>query len=194
MKILIAEDDAVSRRLLETVLKQLGYEVDSAENGDEAWKKFQAGSYPVVISDWMMPFVDGLDFCRKIRVQQKRQYAYFILLTSITSDFENYSRALEAGVDDFLNKPLNRNEIAMRLLVAQRITGFIEQMGQLKELLPICSYCRKVRNDENYWQQIESYVRSHTGTDFSHGICPECYEKQVKPELKKFLGDQRTKS
>ena len=87
---------------------------------------------------------------------------------------------MDAGVDDFLPKPLDREAITMRLRVAERIVEFATQLRQLKELLPICMYCKKIRDDENYWHAVESYISQQTGSNFSHGICPECFEKHVK--------------
>jgi sigma-B regulation protein RsbU (phosphoserine phosphatase) len=183
MKILIAEDDAISRKILEITLQQLGHKVVAVDNGVEAWKAFDKDPVRLIVSDWMMPEVDGLDFCRKVRARPETDYTYFILLTAIATDKDNFRLAMDAGIDDFLAKPLDREAIWMRLRVAERILGFTTQIRQLKELLPICMYCKKIRDDKNYWQQIESYIHVQTGTDFSHGICPECYDSQVKPQL-----------
>ena len=128
----------------------------------------------------MMPNVDGLDLCRQVRARPKTDYTYFILLTAIDTGRENLRKAMDAGVDDFLPKPLDREAIMMRLRVAERIIEFATQIRQLKELIPICMYCKKVRDDANFWQGVESYISEQTGSNFSHGICPECFEKHVK--------------
>jgi phosphoserine phosphatase RsbU/P len=180
MKILIAEDDPVSAKILQFTLENGGHEVTAVTSGEAAWDAFHAEPTRVVISDWMMPDLDGLGLCGKIRARPRTDYTYFILLTAIHTGRENLRKAMNAGVDDFLTKPLDREAIMMRLRVAERIVEFTHQIRQLKELIPICMYCKKVRDDSNYWQAVESYIAHHTGSSFSHGICPECFEKHVR--------------
>jgi response regulator RpfG family c-di-GMP phosphodiesterase len=127
----------------------------------------------------MMPGLDGLQLCQKVRERPKTDYTYFILLTAINTGRDNIRKAMDAGIDDFLSKPLDREAILMRLRVAERILEFTTQIRQLKELIPICMYCKRVRDDTNYWDQVETYIHTHTGSNFSHGICPECFDKQM---------------
>lgn len=182
MKILIAEDDPVSLKVLQYALEALGHEVIAAANGADAWEAFDRNPSRLVVSDWMMPGIDGLGLCQKVRARPETDYTYFMLLTAKAGK-DNHRTAMDAGVDDFLTKPLDRDELFIRLRVAARILDFTTQIRQLKSILPICMYCKKIRQDRNYWQQIEEYVHSHTGADFSHGICPECYESRVKPQI-----------
>lgn len=179
MKILIAEDDPVSVKILQITLEHYGHEVVAAAAGDAAWEAFDADPVRVVVSDWMMPGLDGLELCQKIRERPKTDYTYFILLTAINTGRDNLRKAMDAQIDDFLTKPLDREAILMRLRVAERILEFTTQIRQLKELIPICMYCKRVRDDTNYWDQVETYIHTHTGSNFSHGICPECYDKQM---------------
>lgn len=182
MKILIAEDDPTSQKVLQLTLAKIGHEVISANDGEQAWQTLLSNPAQVIVSDWMMPKLDGLELCRKVRARRLKDYVYFILLTA-RSGQENHHQAMEAGVDDFLAKPLRRDELTIRLRVAERILGFINQVHELKRLLPICSYCKKIRDDRDYWHQIEAYLHDHTGSDFTHGICPECYDTHIKPHL-----------
>jgi CheY-like chemotaxis protein len=179
MKILIAEDDPVSVKILQFTLEHYGHEVVSAADGEEAWQIFDREPVRVIVSDWMMPRLDGLELCQKVRSRPKTDYTYFILLTAINTGRENLRKAMDAGIDDFLTKPLDREAVMMRLRVAERILEFTTQIRQLKELIPICMYCKRVRDDQDYWQQVESYIHAHTGSNFSHGICPECFNKQI---------------
>ena len=179
MKILIAEDDPVSVKILQFTLEHYGHEVVTAVNGLEAWDKFEADPVRVIVSDWMMPGLDGLQLCAKVRARPKTDYTYFILLTAINTGRENLREAMSAGIDDFLTKPLDREAILMRLRVAERILEFTKQIRVLKELIPICMYCKRVRDDSNYWDQVENYIHEHTGSNFSHGICPPCFDKQI---------------
>jgi len=183
MKILVAEDDLISRKLLTTTLKQFGHEVQAFDNGAEAWAAFDASPFRVVVSDWLMPDMDGLDFCRKVRQRSVTEYTYFILLTANVQGKDTYMEAMNAGIDDFLTKPLDRDLIWMRLKVAERILKYTTTIQSLESMLPICSYCKKIRDDNNYWQQVETYLSNRTGTSFSHSVCPTCYTNKVQPQL-----------
>lgn len=179
MKILIAEDDPVSVKILQFTLEHFGHEVVTAASGSEAWEIFDREPVRVIVSDWMMPGLDGLELCQKIRQRAKTEYTYFILLTAISTERNHLRKAMDAGIDDFLTKPLDREAIQMRLRVAERILEFTTQIRQLKELIPICMYCKRVRDDSDYWDQVETYIHTHTGSNFSHGICPQCFDHQL---------------
>jgi DNA-binding response OmpR family regulator len=186
LNILAVEDDILARKIICRSLRRLGHEVIEAADGEEAWTYLQAGNVRVVVCDWMMPRLDGLELCRRIRARLGAEYVYFILLTGNSASDDNQRTAAEAGVDDFLTKPLDPQEMWMRLRVAERILRYATQVSQLETFLPICSYCKKIRDDKNYWQQIESYINKRTGTDFSHSVCPDCYQKVIVPELEKL--------
>ena len=183
MKILTVDDDAVSRAVLRQALHRLNHDVIEAEDGEQAWEKLQAEPVRVVVSDWMMPRSDGLELCRRIRAGRAKDYTYFILLTSRDATEANQRAAADAGVDDFLTKPLDLPELWTRLRVAERILSYTTQVRQLEELLPICSYCKKIRDDQNYWQQMEGYINERTGSEFSHSVCPDCYTSVIVPQL-----------
>jgi phosphoserine phosphatase RsbU/P len=184
MKVLIAEDDAVCSRVLKTALEGWGYEVITAPNGAEAWNLFDRDPVRIIVSDWMMPELDGLEFCKKVRARPDTEYTYFVLIT-VREGKENYHEAMDLGVDDFLAKPIDHDELSIRLRVANRILGFTTQIHRLESLLPICMYCKKIRDDKNDWNQIEMYISQRTETSFSHSICPHCYDAKVKPMLGK---------
>jgi sigma-B regulation protein RsbU (phosphoserine phosphatase) len=178
-KILIAEDDPISAKVLEAALTRFGYEPVIAYDGVEAWDTFNQEPARLIVSDWMMPHLDGLGLCEKVRARAQTPYTYFILLTANRTSADNYEVATAAGVDDFLVKPLDREAIRMRLRVAERILKFTAQIRQLQELIPVCTYCHKVRNEHDYWDRVESYIQKETGSRFSHGACPDCYATQV---------------
>jgi CheY-like chemotaxis protein len=183
LSILIAEDDEISRKLLTTILEQMGYPVRAYEDGEAAWKAYEKEPTSIVVSDWLMPKMDGLAFTRKIRARGGDEYTYIILLTANAQTEENYYAAMSAGVDDFLEKPLDRDKLWSRLRVAERILSFTKQIGRLEAMLPICSYCKKIREGQDYWKQVEEYIAENTGTNFSHSICPDCYETKIKPQI-----------
>jgi DNA-binding response OmpR family regulator len=186
VKILAVEDDPVSRAVLRKALHRLDHDVIEAADGEAAWERLQQEPVRVVVSDWMMPIADGLDLCRRIRAQPVKDYTYFILLTSNDATEENRRAAADAGVDDFLTKPLDLTELWTRLRVAERLLRYTTQVRQLEELLPICSYCKKIRDDQNYWQQMEGYINERTGSEFSHSVCPDCYTSVIVPQLEQI--------
>ncbi len=177
LDIIVAEDEPITRRRLVTSLQTMGHEVRAFTDGLAAWEAFQLQPACVIISDWQMPGIDGPEFCRRIRAEERREYVYFILVTAMQTEEVDYQTASDAGTDDFLVKPLTTDSLWRRLRVARRILGFNKEIGQLKDLIPICSYCRQVRQDDNFWSSIEHYVEEQTGSRFTHGICPQCYAK-----------------
>jgi len=183
MDILLAEDEDVSRAMLGALLKGAGHKVTAVANGADAWDAWLLAEHRVVISDWMMPQVDGLELCRRVRARRARHYTYIILLTA-RSGTDDYLTAMEAGVDDFVTKPPVPSELKARLGVAERILGLRAELMLLEGLLPVCSYCKRLRNDQNEWSSLEGYVEKRSNAQFSHGICPDCYAKHVEPQLK----------
>jgi DNA-binding response OmpR family regulator len=185
MKIQIVEDDPIAATLLSASLKALGHEARLAGGGLEAWEQFKQEPTRVIVSDWMMPDLDGLELCRRIR-GAGGEYTYFILLSNVSATGENLDQAMAAGVDDFLSKPAKVNELKARLHVAERILNYATQVRQLEEIIPICGYCRKLRDDRDYWSQVEEYIGRQTGSSFSHGVCPDCYDKVIVPQMKEL--------
>lgn len=185
MNILAVEDDSVAQLVLSSSLASLGHRVVLAADGEAAWEAMRDKSLRVVVSDWRLPKLDGLELCRRIR-GEREDYVSFILLTQQSASDENLEEAFAAGVDDFLTKPVAVRDLRLRLRVAERILGFTTDLRTLESFLPICTYCKKVRNDDAYWTGIETYFRERAGTRFSHGCCPDCYERVVKPQLRAF--------
>lgn len=183
MQILVVEDDPVARALITTVLKQLGHELIVAEDGEIAWRLYQTTPVRLVVSDWIMPNLDGLELCRKIRESEETDYTYFICLTANAAQRENYYKAMDVGVDDFLSKPLNRTELEIRLKVAQRILKATSRIQSLENVVTICAYTKKIRLPEEGWETIEEFLHKHLGITVSHGIDPDHYERVIKPQL-----------
>jgi len=195
-RVLIADDEATTRRLLEAQLNVWGYEVLSTGDGLEAWDILARDSaVQVAIIDWMMPELDGLGLCRRVRAAIFRP-VYLIMLTSKTAKI-NVAQGLDAGADDYITKPFNPTELRARVGVGERMVllqmeladrvrqleDALANVKQLQGLVPMCSYCKKIRDDQDYWHRVESYIERHTSAQFSHGVCPDCYEKILKPQL-----------
>ncbi|HKS28559.1 MAG TPA: response regulator transcription factor [Pyrinomonadaceae bacterium] len=201
MKILIAEDEPDSRHLLKIMVERWGYEVEPVRDGTEAWEALKReDAPPLALLDIMMPGMDGLEVCRRVRQRETDRRFYIIMLTAKTLPREVVT-GLEAGADDYLTKPFDPNELRARIRVGERILGLqqslalrvaeleeaLSRVKQLQGLLPICSYCKKIRDDRNYWEQVESYISRHTEAQFSHGICPDCYAQFVTPDIEKLV-------
>ena len=185
MKILAVEDDLVALAVLEGTLKSLGHDVISTTDGESAWALLKEHRCRLVVCDWALPELDGLRLCHRIRAQPG-EYVYFILLTGAAASNQNRDHAMDAGVDDFLSKPVDLADLKIRLHVGQRIIQYTTHIQKLESLIPICSYCKSVRDDQSYWQRIEAFVAERTGAGFSHSVCPTCYEKHIVPQLKEL--------
>lgn len=182
MKILLVEDDAASRETLRAILEAQGHDVAVVEGGVEAWQLWQLTQRRIVVADWLMPDVDGLELCRRIRAHGPAPYTYFLLQT-IRTGRGHFLEAMEAGVDDFITKPIVPEELIARLRVAERILGLRHELLALEGLLPICSYCKRLRDTDGRWMSLENYVEARSAAQFSHGVCPDCYETHLKPRV-----------
>jgi len=197
MKILIAEDDPISALVLTTNLVNWGHEVEAVTNGVDALRILEeAGAPRLALLDWMMPGIEGPEVCRRVRAREQNIAPYIILLTARQGVAETV-KGMAAGADDYVTKPYHREELLVRLQVGVRIVSLqsrladrvaelekaAEQVKKLERILPICGYCKKVRDDHDYWQNVESYVTTHTDTEFSHGVCPNCFVEIVQPQL-----------
>jgi len=190
-QILVADDHEVSLYLLKRQLTNWGYRVTTASDGEAALQILASAAAPsIAIIDWHMPKIDGLEVCRRVRSKQDHPYTYLVLL-SARGRRDEIADGLKSGADDYVIKPFNPDELKARLKVGQRIVKLernlekrvreletaIVEAKRLKGFLPICMYCKNIRDDKNYWHQIEDYIRTATGTDFAHGVCPACREK-----------------
>lgn len=196
MNILIAEDDAVSRRVLERMLTNWGYAVESASDGEIAWERIRAnGPFSMIVLDWMMPGMSGVELCRRVRDEPLSIQPHIILVTSKSQD-EDIIAGLDAGANDYVTKPFRQAElrarvraglriIELQMSLAQRVAELEEALAHVKTLqgiLPICMYCHKIRTDDESWQRIEQYISAHSEATFSHSLCPECLAEHY-PEV-----------
>lgn len=171
----------------------------TATDGEQAWGAIQLGGIDIALLDWKMPKMEGIEVCRRVRQSPGDGYLYVMLLTARDS-VEDVVAGLEAGADDYLRKPYSEEELHSRIHVGERIVALernlalhaaqlqkaLDNIRVLKGLLPICMYCKKIRDDRDYWHQIEAYLHEHTEAGFTHSICPECREKIVKPMLEEL--------
>jgi sigma-B regulation protein RsbU (phosphoserine phosphatase) len=176
MKTLIAEDDRDQREALSLLLHSEGYDVVEAASGIEAWHEFEQSRFTLVLSDWLMPELDGLELCRRIRATERPYYPYVILLTALRGK-DHFLQAMSAGIDDFISKPFDADELRAKLHVAQRIVTLQDRVQRLEGILPTCMYCKKIRDKNQIWVRIEQYITERSNAAFSHGVCPDCLAK-----------------
>jgi DNA-binding response OmpR family regulator len=187
MRVLIADDDRVSAAIVGAALSQWGYEVTMVWDGEAAWHQLQTNSPPLAVLDWMMPGIDGLELCRRIRLDPATVHTHVILLTSREGGADRVA-GLDAGADDYLVKPFDREELRARVHAGARVVGTQRQLAeqvallqraldrvkQVEGLLSMCSYCKRIQSTEQSWEQMETYISEHSNATFSHGICPAC--------------------
>lgn len=195
--ILIAEDDPASRHILTKLLTTQGYEVAHADNGAEALDKARQRPPDLLICDWMMPAMDGPTVVRELRTLPDMRALYIIMLTAKVEPQDTID-ALDIGADDYIPKPFDPGILLARIRAGLRVAELeaelaarnerleqtvrdlekaLAEVHTLRGLLPMCAWCRKVRNDNQYWLTLEEYVKQHAEVDFTHGICPECRQK-----------------
>jgi len=184
MRALIADDDRATTEILSKTLQQWNIEVIVADDGNVAWDLLGGGDGPsLAILDWMMPGLDGPELCRRIRQDPLLAHMYLILLTGRDARADLVT-GLDAGADDYVVKPFDVEELRARVNVGIRVLTLQQRLAervaelqsalsnvkQLSGLLPICSYCKRIRSDQNYWEQVDRYVAQHSDAEFSHGI------------------------
>jgi CheY-like chemotaxis protein len=263
MNLLIVDDHLINLKLLRAQLESEGHVVSEAHDGVDALALLERQRVDAVISDILMPQMDGYSLCYEIRKRARLRDLPIIIYSSAYTSPGDEKLALEMGADKYLKKPASVETIitALHEVIAQphaapqpdalrevevlkkynerlvsklkeknaeleqslaalqrahdhivelntdlehrvkertaglaarnkELTEALAEVKQLRGILPICSYCKKIRDDKDYWQSVEGYISHHTGSQFSHGICPECYEKHVQPELDKLKREQ----
>lgn len=201
-RLLLADDDTVTRMMLERALLGMGHQVTLADDGASAWQALAPGpAMPrIAILDWMMPEPDGIELARRLR-DREGPLVYAILLTSRVSS-RGVVEALDAGAHDFLTKPVDLDELRSRIDVGRRLIDAedtrehvirelqqaLAEVDTLRGLLPICANCRSVRDRAGYWRSLEDYIARHTLASLSHGLCQAC-TKELYPDVYDELAD-----
>lgn len=201
MRILVAEDDPVTRRLLEHQLTQHGYEVQLAEDGEQAWQLLNdPDPPPLALLDWVMPRIDGIDLCRRARARTDGPQLYIIILT-VRGGTVNIVEGLEAGADDYITKPFAADELRVRVKVGQRIVELQQKLAdrvrdlekallrvkQLQGHLPLCVYGRMPGSDPNLSLPRIAEVKSKVEKAAGQEICPECLRLLIRHDPSSFV-------
>jgi CheY-like chemotaxis protein len=193
MVIYVADDDETNLKLVKTVLMQSGFEhVKLYTSGKNMLADVRHNCPDLLLLDIMMPGFSGYEVLEWIKRDPSLEHIPVIMITaaSIDENQEPLKRSFEMGAMDFISKPFSNLELMLRVKSALRLEYSRQQLeaasrkiSSLEKLLPICSYCKKIRSDKDYWQDVEVYISEHTDTMFSHSICPDCYHVHVKPQI-----------
>lgn len=190
MKILVVDDNTENIDVMLTFLEMEGYEISIATSGSMALKVAQHNEPDLILLDVMMPDMDGFETCRKLREIANLVDIPIIFVTA-KKEIDDIVQGFRCGGVDYISKPFRQEEVLSRvrthlhlrqLLLTQKelvqeLNDALDEVKTLKEILPICSYCKKIRDDEGKWRQLESYISMHTDSNFSHSICNDCMEK-----------------
>jgi phosphoserine phosphatase RsbU/P len=189
MRILIADDEPLSRSLTRATLATVSAVVECVADGNAAWDVLERRpEATLLVADCSMPGLDGIELCKRLRSADGFPPIYIIMVTC-ADETADVTAGFEAGADDYVIKPFNADELRARARVGLRMLalqqGIARRVAELEAalarvkilsgLLPMCCYCKKIRVDDSYWQQLEAYISDHSDATFSHGICPTCY-------------------
>lgn len=206
VSVLYVEDEPLTRAVFARILERKVSNLYQAENGEEGLELFKMHRPDIVISDVRMPVMDGIEMSRRIKTLEGSSK---IILTTAHSDASVLLNSIDAGIDKYILKPVDVEILFSALescaetimlerkiqeqarekdeLIA-RLQDALDNIKRLSGLLPICSSCKKIRDDKGYWNQIERYIAEHSEAEFSHGICPECVKK-LYPQYKHLIPD-----
>ena len=188
MKALVADDDVTTRTLLTRALSTWQYEVIPVSDGSAAWSVLTGPEAPgLAILDRLMPGMEGTEICRRLRQREMEEPTYIIMLT-VRRESQDIITGLDAGADDYITKPFEMNELRARVNVGRRVLALqsrlatrarelqeaLDSIRTLRGLLPICSFCNKVRDEGGHWQRVDVYLQRNSEARLSHGLCPEC--------------------
>lgn len=199
-RILVTDDSLVARTACSNQLKEAGYEVLFAQNGLEAVETMSKEAVDLVLMDVVMPEMNGVEATRKIKAMESAKDIPVIMVTSM-GDMQTLQSAFEAGAVDYVTKPIEPIELMARIRSALRLKAEMDarkkreeeltrknrelesalsEIKTLRGFIPICAWCKKIRNIEGYWEQMEHYIEQHSQATFSHSICKECAAEQIK--------------
>lgn len=174
--ILIVDDNPNNLQVLGSILEGKGYEVALAQNGLLALDFIKKEKPDLILLDIMMPEINGYEICKKLKEDNETKDVPVIFLTAKT-ETEDIVRGFDVGAVDYILKPFNSAELLARIRTHIKLRQAQKEIQLLRGIIPICAYCKKIRNDTGFWEQVEDYIHKHTMLEFSHGLCPDCYKR-----------------
>jgi PleD family two-component response regulator len=189
--ILVVDDTSKNIEVLGTILDKEGYRISAAMSGEQALAILGETDPDLILLDVMMPDMDGYEVCRRIKMDEAKKSIPVIFLTAKTA-MEDIVKGFDAGGVDYISKPFHFEVLVARVrthvelytrkkeLVKKtaELQNALDKVKLLSGIIPICSYCKKIRNDKGYWSQVEEYIRNHSEAEFSHSLCPDCLKEQ----------------
>lgn len=193
--ILVVDDVEENIGILYSILKEEGYRFAVALNGEGALEAFRREPPDLVLLDVMLPDLSGFDIITRMRESDPEKNIPVIFITA-RADIEDKLIGFGKGAVDYITKPFNEREVLARVRtqlelklrrdesgrLIEKLQKALDEVRQLRGIIPICAGCKSIRNDDGYWQQVEDYLGSHSGIEFSHGLCPSCIRK-LYPDL-----------
>ena len=195
--ILTADDDGVTRHAMVHAIEACGWRALPVATGDDALAALSQPDGPLIaILDWIMPGLAGVDVCRRLQ-QVPRAVRPDVIMATVRDQTSEVIVALDAGADDYMIKPLDPHELQARVRVGLRMVALqqtlssrvaelrhaLSHVKELRGLLPICAFCKRIRDDHNYWQTVEEYLTERTDVSLSHGFCPKCIKTHLEPDI-----------
>lgn len=195
--LLIVDDNLKNLKVLLDLLKDFGFAISVARSGEEALERASRRTPDLILLDVMMPGLNGFETCRRLKANETTREIPIIFMTALT-DVESKLKGFEVGGVDYVTKPVEYQEVMARLNAHltirqlqqdlteknaelraknEQLQQALDHVKRLGGLLPICANCKKIRDDQGYWQDVAIYIRDHSEADFTHGICPDCIQK-----------------
>ncbi|MGD9007848.1 MAG: response regulator [Desulfobacteraceae bacterium] len=193
--ILVVDDNSDNLRLLAAILNKCHYKIRLAPNGERALATIHKEAPDLILLDVMMPAMDGFEVCRQLKANQETTGIPVIFISALDETIDKV-KAFSMGGVDYITKPFKSEEVLARVRTHLTLRGLqlrlekkneelrhaLDEIRILRGILPICASCKNIRNEDGYWEQIETYIQDRSEVDFSHGICEECARK-LYPEI-----------
>ncbi len=182
--LLIADDNIMNLQLLSNYLTRMSFKILVAEDGQEALERADSGKPDLILLDIMMPpGINGFETCCKLKENETTKDIPVIFITAL-SEIDNKIKGFEAGGVDYITKPFQYEEVAARIRThltirwqKKKLEEALSKVKLLSGFIPICCSCKKIRQDDGFWEQVEVYIKEHSEAEFSHSICPDCIKK-----------------
>ncbi|WP_289020974.1 response regulator [Desulfobacter postgatei] len=202
--VMVVDDDPDVLPATSRMVRSLGYQVIEASNGTQCKTLLTSRIPDLILLDVMLPDLDGTDLCRDLKADPKFSKIYIVLTSGLKTSSFDQADGLEFGAEGYIARPISNREFKarikamVRILLAERerdlliveLKAALSKVKRLSGLLPFCSYCKKIRDDKGYWQQIDEYIRTYSEAELGDSICPNC-AKTYFPGLNIYQEEER---
>lgn len=196
IRILVVDDDTDILFATVRILKKEGFEVISADTGNQCLEIVETGDPDLILLDVELPDIPGSEVCKRLKGNKDHQKKYIMMLSGVKISSDDQADGLDSGADGYIARPVSNRELLsrvhsmVRLIRAERKTDSdileleqaMDKIKVLSGIIPICMHCKNIRDDKGYWNQLEAFIQSHSSAQFSHGLCEPCREKYYSQE------------